>query len=303
MTRDASFDTLMARVEAGERLDAAALASLETAPDILALGMLADAARRRLHGAGVTFLRVAVVETSVEASVEATAAGAPVPEAAREVRLAGAPATVDAAVAAVAAARAAAGGRAVAAFGWADIERYAEAGGRPPAAVLRDLQQAGLDAIARVALDRPGGARPALEALAEAGFGRLRVCVERALSLAALADLAAFQDAAACVQALNPLPCRFDAGRPTTGYRDVRAAALARLAVPNVPSVQVDWTIYGPKLAQVALTFGADDLDSVSADESGPDGRRRAPLAEVRRNIEAAGLVPVERDGRFSVET
>jgi aminodeoxyfutalosine synthase len=76
---------------------------------------------------------------------------------------------------------------------------------------------------------------------------------------------------------------------------------MARLAAPNIPTVQVDWLRYGPKLAQVALTFGADDLDSVSAVDEAPEGRRRAPLEDVRRNIEAAGLSPAERDGRFNL--
>ena len=75
---------------------------------------------------------------------------------------------------------------------------------------------------------------------------------------------------------------------------------MARLAAPNIPTIQVDWSRYGPKLAQVALTFGADDLDGVTAADEAPDGRRRAPLEEVRRNIEAAGFSPAERDGRFN---
>ena len=77
--------------------------------------------------------------------------------------------------------------------------------------------------------------------------------------------------------------------------------AIARLAAPNIPDVQVDWRRYGPKLAQVALTFGANDVDGVTASDEAPDGRRRAPLEEVRRNIEAAGFTPAERDGRFAV--
>ena len=81
----------------------------------------------------------------------------------------------------------------------------------------------------------------------------------------------------------------------------MKAVAIARLAAPNIPTIQVDWFRYGPKLAQVALTFGADDLDSVSAADDAPEGRRRAPLEEVRRNVEAAGLLPAERDGRFNV--
>jgi 2-iminoacetate synthase ThiH len=52
-------------------------------------------------------------------------------------------------------------------------------------------------------------------------------------------------------------------------------------------------------LAQVALTFGADDVDGVSPSDASPHGLRRAPLEEITRNIRAAGLVPVERDGRF----
>ena len=50
----------------------------------------------------------------------------------------------------------------------------------------------------------------------------------------------------------------------------------------------------------MALTFGADDIDGVSASDEAPEGRRRAPLEEIRRNIEAAGFEPVERSGRFA---
>ena len=92
-----------------------------------------------------------------------------------------------------------------------------------------------------------------------------------------------------------------NAFRPTTGYDDVKTVAIARLAAPNIPTIQVDWLRYGPKLAQVALTFGADDLDGVTPSDDAPEGRRRAPLEEVRRNIEAAGFMPAERDGRFAV--
>jgi 2-iminoacetate synthase ThiH len=67
----------------------------------------------------------------------------------------------------------------------------------------------------------------------------------------------------------------------------------------DVPSIQVDWSLYGLKLAQVALTFGADDVDAVSAVDDLSEGRRRAPLEEILRNIRAAGLEPIERDGRF----
>ena len=68
--------------------------------------------------------------------------------------------------------------------------------------------------------------------------------------------------------------------------------------VLDIPSIQVDWPLYGPKLAQVGLIVGADDIDGVVASEPGTLGPRRTAL-EDRGNIRAAGLEPVERDGQF----
>ena len=114
--------------------------------------------------------------------------------------------------------------------------------------------------------------------------------------LRAVSDL---QHAVGVIRTFAPLPRRIDPAAPTTGFEDVRYIALARIVVENVPSIQVDWSLYGPKLAQVALTVGADDVDAVSAEDETTEGRRRAPLEEVRRNIRAAGQEPVERNGRF----
>lgn len=286
------FNAHIDRVTAGDRLSADEIRQLAVAPDILPLGMLADTLRRRIHGTRATFLRVAACpfDRSIADAV---------PPAAREVRLTGSPETVAAAAAAVSAARSVAGTRIVAAFSWADVERWRQAEGE---GVLKQLQEAGLDAIADLPLDGVSDLRRALRALTTRGFSKIRVSVasapagERTELLLCVADL---QDEFGCIQALDPLPARVAAYKPTTGYEDVKMVAIARLAAPNVPTIQVDWQRYGPKLAQVALTFGADDLYGVSASEEAPEGRRRAPLEEIRRNIEAAGFEPVERDGRF----
>jgi 2-iminoacetate synthase ThiH len=50
------------------------------------------------------------------------------------------------------------------------------------------------------------------------------------------------------------------------------------------------------------LTFGSDDLYGVSASDDAGEGRRRAPLEDIRRNITAAGFTAVERDGAFAVQ-
>jgi aminodeoxyfutalosine synthase len=90
-----------------------------------------------------------------------------------------------------------------------------------------------------------------------------------------------------------PLPRVAPIDKPTTGYDDVRMVALARLALGAI-SIEVDWTLYGPKLAQVALTFGADHLDGVSAENDTSMGPRRGTVEDVERNIRTAGFEPKE---------
>jgi aminodeoxyfutalosine synthase len=111
-------------------------------------------------------------------------------------------------------------------------------------------------------------------------------------------EVARYQLALGSIRAFAPLPRTIDAAQPTTGYEDVRRVALSRL-LAGVDVIQVDWALYGPKLAQVALTFGADDIDSVEVGGDESKGRRRSSIEEIRRGIRAAGFEPVERDGRF----
>ena len=297
MTTSSLFDVLMERVTAGERLGADDLAQLAATPDILQLGMLADTVRRRLHDSQVTYLRVALCAFD-KPFTDA------VPLAAREIRVTGTPDTLEVAITAVEAARAVAGERAVSAFSWLDVERLAAAESSRPAKVLEQLRGAGLDALAEVPLDRVADASSVVQTIEGAGYRHVRLTIEKAPAAARtllFVAAAALQERFPVIQSISALPTLLDALRPTTGYDDVKSVAMARLAAPNIPTMQVDWLRYGPKLAQVALTFGADDIDNVAASDDAPDGRRRAPLEDVRRNIEAAGLEPAERDGRFQL--
>lgn len=292
-----AFDQQIARLSSGQPLSPAEIDDLARTHDLLPLGMLADVGHRRLHGARVTFVRVATCRL-------AASRDAVIPSGAGEVRIEGTPGDLGAAVDAVAAVRTVAGDRAVSGLAWPDVERIAVADGAGTAHALGRLRDAGLDAIASLPLD--GMAEPAavVEQLGEAGFLGLRLTIDAAPADARLAHLrqaAALHARFGTIQALNPLPLSLNAYRPTTGYEDVKMVALARLAAPEIPMIQVDWRRYGPKLAQVALTFGADDVDGIAADEAGAEGRRRTPLEEIRRNIEAAGFTAVERDGRFRV--
>jgi aminodeoxyfutalosine synthase len=290
-----TFDQQMDVIAGGGRLAAAEIRELAATPDILALGMLGDALRRRLHGSRTTYLRVASVP--FEASFAAA-----VPPAAQEVRLTGVPGTLAIAASAVGSARAVAGTRTVSGFTWSALESLAAGEGGRIAAVLTTLRGAGLDAVAELPLDT-ADVEPAIEQLRHAGFERIRLTVDT-LRAAERTDVllraAVLQERFNCIQSINPLPLVLGTFRPTTGYEDVKMVAIARLAAPAIPSVQVDWQRYGPKLAQVALTFGADDIDGVSPSDEAPEGRRRAPHEEIRRNIEAAGFEPVERTGAFT---
>jgi len=242
----------------------------------------------------VTYLRVAVCP------FDRSFADA-VPPAAGEVRISGAPETLDMALAAIDSARAVAGSRALTGYSFADVERFAAAANERPVVALTRLRDAGLEGLAVVALDTLGDPGAAVEAMAKAGFERVRLHLSKphAGSPAAFwLAIGALQQRFRIIESINPLPLSLSAFKPTTGYDDVKAVAIARLAAPLVPHIQVDWLRYGPKLAQVALTFGADDVDGVAASDAAPEGRRRAPLEEIRRNIEAAGFEPVERAGR-----
>jgi aminodeoxyfutalosine synthase len=275
------------------------LTSLAASSDIISLGMMADEVRRRLHGTRTTFVRVADLSADVDGPLSW-------PRAAGEVRIVGRPVSRTAALARIAQVAAAARGVAVSAFSLADLELLAAREGATLRTLLEELRAAGLELIAEAPFDQLQNARRSIEEVNIAGLTLARLTISRASSadpLPVLKSVSAVQRAVAVIRAFAPLPRRVNPGIPTTGYEDVRGVALARVVVDEVPSIQVDWSLYGPKLAQVALTVGADDVDGVSPDDDTGLGRRRTPLEEIRRNIAAAGQQPVERNGRFDIVT
>jgi aminodeoxyfutalosine synthase len=86
-----------------------------------------------------------------------------------------------------------------------------------------------------------------------------------------------------------------------SGLMDLKTMAVSRLMLDNFPHVKAYWVMLGIKTAQVALSFGADDLDGTVVHEkiyhdAGSDSPQELSVAEIRRLIEEAGRVPVERD-------
>ena len=287
-----TLDQLADTVTAGTPLTSAQAEQVIASTDVIAIGALADRCRHARHGRIVTFVRVQPLPIASDAPV------ARAEEAAGELRLTGAPASARDAVAAVERAVAVAGGRPV--TGFVLNELAAACGGARLEALLRDLAAAGLAMLSEVRV-ADGGWKECLAQARKASLDVARLALGPGPEAEAVQRLRAVAGAGAAVahvRTLNPLAARH-AAIPTTGLRDVRRVALARLLVDNIPSIQVDWGREGPKLAQVALAFGADDLDGVEAADESPHGWRRSPRAEVERHIRAASLVPCSRNGRF----
>ena len=273
------------------------LSTLAASHDIINLGMLADAVRQDRHGLRTTFVRVADVACEPGAALSW-------PESAGEVRIVGVPATQAAAVARIREVAARARGVPVSAFSLGDLEQLAAREQVTLRAILEGLCAAGLDLVAEAPVDLLKDARRSIEEVNIGGLALGRLTVHQLPSADALAlfkQVTDLQHVVGVIRAFAPLPRRLNPAVPTTGYDDVKRVALARLAVQNIPSIQVDWALYGPKLAQVALTVGADDVDGVSPEDDASQGHRRSPLEEIRRNIRAAGQEPVERNGRFEM--
>jgi len=283
----ASLDDLTAKVDAGEPLSDEDAAALGSTRDIIMLGMLASTVRRRLHGTEVTYVRVADLDRKIDLEV-----------AAGEYRIFETPPTLEAAVEVLTTARELAGETPLSAFCLFELSKLPE--GLP--VVLATLKKAGLELVAQAPIDCLSNPERALEAVTDAGLQLSRLTVAETPQrewTAVCRDVAALQTKLGSIRAFAPLARAIDATLPTTGYEDVKRVAISRVLAENVGTIQVDWALYGPKLAQVALTFGADDIDSVPAEDDRSQGRRRSPTEEIRRSIQAAGFEPVERDGRF----
>jgi aminodeoxyfutalosine synthase len=87
----------------------------------------------------------------------------------------------------------------------------------------------------------------------------------------------------------------------TSGMTDLKQIAVSRLVLDNFPHIKAYWQMMTPKIAQIALRFGADDVDGTVVEEkiyhdagaTTPQGLRRQELI---RLIREAGREPVERD-------
>jgi aminodeoxyfutalosine synthase len=92
----------------------------------------------------------------------------------------------------------------------------------------------------------------------------------------------------------------------TTGFEDLKAIAVGRLMLDNIPHIKSYWIMIGPRLAQVALSFGADDIDGTVTEEkiahdAGAQTAQSLTVHDLVRLVREAGRTPIERDTVFNV--
>ncbi len=84
----------------------------------------------------------------------------------------------------------------------------------------------------------------------------------------------------------------------------LKLLALARLYLDNIPNIQSSWVTMGPKIGQLALFFGANDMGSVMMEEnvvSAAGTTYRLNEDEIRRLITEAGWTPQRRDQYYRI--
>lgn len=92
----------------------------------------------------------------------------------------------------------------------------------------------------------------------------------------------------------------------TSGVDDLKNIAVARCFLDNFPHIKAYWVMIGQKLSQVALSFGADDVDGTVKEEiithmAGAETEQAMSREQLLRLIKEAGRVPIERGTLYNV--
>lgn len=217
------------------------------------------------------------------------------------------------------------------AFTCVEIAHFAELAGKSVEATLELLKEAGLGSLpgggAEVFSPRireltcekklPGNQwleiakiahRQGLNSNATMLYGHIETVEERIEHLHALREA---QDETNGFLAFIPLSfhpkntAMSDLSR-TTGVDDLKNVAVARLYLDNFPHIKAYWVMIGPQMAQIALSFGADDMDGTVKEEvithmAGAETDQAIGSNSLVRLIKEAGRIPVQRDTLYNV--
>ncbi|HIJ80020.1 MAG TPA: dehypoxanthine futalosine cyclase [Deltaproteobacteria bacterium] len=204
-----------------------------------------------------------------------------------------------------------------------EVYHFAQLSGLPIKDVLIRLQKAGLDSIpgggAEILNDRVRSetaprkctADQWLGVMEEAHnlgmrttatmmFGHIETLAERIEHLSRVREL---QDKTGGFTAFIPWPFQPDNTvlahlAKTTAFAYLKMLALSRIFLDNVDNIQASWVTQGPKIAQLSLSFGANDFGSTMIEENVVAAAGvgfRLSEAEIRKLVEGAGYTPCQR--------
>jgi len=139
-------------------------------------------------------------------------------------------------------------------------------------------------------------------------YGHIETFAHRVDHILRLRDL---QDETKGLQAFIPLAFHPDGNGmknlpAPTAVDDLRTIAISRLLLDNVDHIKAYWVSLTPDVAQIALRFGADDIDGTIVHETiykaaGSSSPGALGYDELVRLIREAGRIPVERDTLYNV--
>jgi aminodeoxyfutalosine synthase len=127
-----------------------------------------------------------------------------------------------------------------------------------------------------------------------------------------LMRLRELQDTTGGINAFIPLKFRsannsMSALGETSVIDDLRTLAMSRLILDNVPHIKAYWVMYGKETTELALAFGADDIDGTIDDSTkiysmagAADVRPTMSVEDIKRICSAAGFTAVERDTHYN---
>ncbi len=141
-------------------------------------------------------------------------------------------------------------------------------------------------------------------------YGHIETLEDRIDHLARLRDQ---QDRSGGFNAFIPLKYRSSHNElshvgEVSVVEDLRMMAISRLFLDNIPHLKAYWVMYGKSTTEMALAFGADDVDGTIEDSTkiysmagAEDQRPTMSIEEIERMAKNAGMRAVERDTHYNI--
>ena len=105
--------------------------------------------------------------------------------------------------------------------------------------------------------------------------------------------------------AFHPKNTELQEGHFTSGQLDIRMLAVSRLMLDNFDHIKAFWIMVSPKISQLSLLFGVDDIDGTVVEErithsAGAETEQGLTVSMLEDMVKTAGRIPVRRDTLYN---